>query len=159
MMAIPKKAMVKFNGGRGALLCNVCNTIIRKDFDPVTIEDREHYCKKHSVGPDFEFDNTQMSGFYVTDPQHGGKVTCEECCGYIDEKDHVGILDHQHPWDFPAIHFHKKCYEERHDDVIDPPLTREELENARDYARRINTELRTFDAHLKHDDGKTYDGT
>lgn len=33
------------------------------------------------------------------------------------------------------------------EDIFDPPLTREELEYARDYAQRINTELRTYDAH------------
>lgn len=43
----PKEALVKFNGGRGALLCNVCNRIIKEDFDPMTIEDKKYFCKKH----------------------------------------------------------------------------------------------------------------
>lgn len=43
-MMIPKKAIIKFNGGRGALLCNRCNVIIKSDFDPTTIEDKYYYC-------------------------------------------------------------------------------------------------------------------
>jgi len=39
-----KYAVVKFNGGRGALLCNKCHTIIKQDFDPVDIKDREYLC-------------------------------------------------------------------------------------------------------------------
>ena len=35
-------ALVKFNGGRGALLCNSCRTIIAYGFDH---EDRLHYCE------------------------------------------------------------------------------------------------------------------
>lgn len=31
----------------------------------------------------------ESSGFYITDPAHGGKVTCEQCCTFIDEgEDH-----------------------------------------------------------------------
>ena len=45
-MRVPKHAIVKFNGGRGALLCNKCNHIIREDFDPMTIEDREYICER-----------------------------------------------------------------------------------------------------------------
>jgi len=56
-MKVPKHAQVKFNGGRGALLCNKCSTIIKEDFDPKTIEDKEHYCKKCKG----EFD----SNFYI----------------------------------------------------------------------------------------------
>ena len=44
-MKIPKYAIIKFNGGRGALLCNKCNIIIRADFDPMDIEDRQYLCK------------------------------------------------------------------------------------------------------------------
>lgn len=40
----PELARVKFNGGRGALLCNYCSKIIRQDFDPKTIEDKEYFC-------------------------------------------------------------------------------------------------------------------
>lgn len=34
-------AVVKFNGGRGALLCNGCRTIICTGIDH---EDKEHFC-------------------------------------------------------------------------------------------------------------------
>lgn len=45
-MATPyKHAIVKFNGGFGALLCNKCFHIIKEDFDIAEIEDREHLCK------------------------------------------------------------------------------------------------------------------
>jgi hypothetical protein len=46
-MVIPKHAIIKFNGGRGALLCNKCSVIVQEDFDPKDIPDREHYCLKH----------------------------------------------------------------------------------------------------------------
>ena len=36
-----KHAIVKFNGGNGALCCNKCGTIIATGF---AHEDREHYC-------------------------------------------------------------------------------------------------------------------
>lgn len=44
MVYVPKYAKVKFNGGRGALLCNKCSRIIREDFDPMTIEDKQYLC-------------------------------------------------------------------------------------------------------------------
>lgn len=43
---IPEHAHIKFNGGRGALLCNGCSHIIRQDFDPKDIEDKFHYCQR-----------------------------------------------------------------------------------------------------------------
>jgi len=36
-----KQAIVKFNNGNGALLCNGCSTILAYGFKH---EDREHYC-------------------------------------------------------------------------------------------------------------------
>ncbi len=48
MVYVPEKAKVKFNGGRGALLCNKCSTIIRQDFNPMDIEDKLYFCEKHS---------------------------------------------------------------------------------------------------------------
>jgi hypothetical protein len=38
-----KVAQVKFNGGRGALLCDGCDVIISYGFQH---EDRKHYCEK-----------------------------------------------------------------------------------------------------------------
>ena len=40
---IPTKAIIKFNNGNGALLCNKCRVIIATGFDH---EDKEHYCKE-----------------------------------------------------------------------------------------------------------------
>ena len=37
-----KNAIVKFNGGKGALLCNACNKIIATGMDH---EDKEHKCE------------------------------------------------------------------------------------------------------------------
>jgi hypothetical protein len=37
-----KRAIFKFNGGRGALLCNCCRIIVATGNGPH--EDREHYC-------------------------------------------------------------------------------------------------------------------
>lgn len=51
-----------------------------------------------------------QSDFHVTNPAHGGKVTCHKCNGFILKKDDVPYLDHQHPCEFAAVHFHKKCY-------------------------------------------------
>ncbi len=36
-----RTAIVKWNGGRGALLCNRCRTIIREGFEHADIE---HFC-------------------------------------------------------------------------------------------------------------------
>lgn len=41
MASPPKIAIVKFNNGRGALLCNTCLTIIKYGFDH---EDTYHQC-------------------------------------------------------------------------------------------------------------------
>lgn len=40
----PKHAIIKFNNGNGALLCNKCGKIIATGFDH---EDRKHYCEEH----------------------------------------------------------------------------------------------------------------
>lgn len=41
MIKVFKKAIVKFNGGKGALLCNKCSVIIAYGFDH---KDEEHFC-------------------------------------------------------------------------------------------------------------------
>lgn len=41
-----EKAQVKFNGGRGALLCNGCDVIIATG---IKHEDKYHYCEKCST--------------------------------------------------------------------------------------------------------------
>jgi hypothetical protein len=47
---------------------------------------------------------------HVTDPSHGGKVTCHKCNGFILHRDWVPYWDHQHKDEFPKEHFHKDCY-------------------------------------------------
>lgn len=37
-------AIIKFNGGQGALLCNQCRRILATGFDH---EDREHFCQEY----------------------------------------------------------------------------------------------------------------
>lgn len=40
-------AIVKFNGGRGALLCNGCHTILDTGFNH---QDQEHFCEHCATG-------------------------------------------------------------------------------------------------------------
>lgn len=42
------KFLVKWNGGRFALLCNRCSQIIREDFNPDDLENKTYFCKFHS---------------------------------------------------------------------------------------------------------------
>lgn len=44
-----KLAEVKFNGGRGALLCNTCRVIIATGFNH---EDKEHFCEECTAKAD-----------------------------------------------------------------------------------------------------------
>lgn len=50
-----KHAIVKFNNGHGALLCNVCHVIIATGFDH---EDRVHLCDKCEKKPKDEIEKT-----------------------------------------------------------------------------------------------------
>jgi hypothetical protein len=55
--------------------------------------------------------NPPNGNFHVTDPTHGGKVTCYKCGGFILERDHQGYwADHQSKDEFPMDSFHKDCY-------------------------------------------------
>lgn len=60
---------------------------------------------------------------HVTDPAHGGKVTCHKCNGFIIAAEHEGYSDHQHKDEFPKYHFHKNCYNPyEHYYGIDKPI-------------------------------------
>lgn len=60
---------------------------------------------------------------YITNPAHGGKITCYKCGGFIEEGDEEGYWDHQHCDEFPAYHFHKKCFNQYdHYYGIDKPI-------------------------------------
>ena len=47
---------------------------------------------------------------HITNPTHGGKVTCHKCNGFIVEGDGEGYWDHQHRDEFPHVWFHKDCF-------------------------------------------------
>lgn len=42
---------------------------------------------------------------FLTNPVHGGKVTCYKCGGFIPEGNEIG-LDHL----YPEIWFHQDCF-------------------------------------------------
>ena len=76
------------------------------------------YCATHSLkefmemvdafdGPDQEA--IPMSA-YITDPAHGGKVTCHKCNGFITEDQHKEHRDDPNTDEFPKHHFHKRCF-------------------------------------------------
>lgn len=59
----------------------------------------------------------------LTDPTHGGKVTCHKCNGFIPEEDAVGYHDYQNAREFPRYHFHNNCYNQyEHYYGIDRPI-------------------------------------
>lgn len=53
-MADQTVAIIKFNGGNGALLCNRCRRILTTGFDH---EDREHLCQEYGIACLAEEDN------------------------------------------------------------------------------------------------------
>ena len=57
------RAIIKFNGGRGALLCNYCNIIIREDFNPKEIADIQHYCDRCTDRYEAGYTNGYEDGF------------------------------------------------------------------------------------------------
>lgn len=60
---------------------------------------------------------------YVTDPTHGGKVTCHECNGFIQVFEAEGYWDNQHKDEFPKAWFHKRCYNRyKHYYGLDKPI-------------------------------------
>lgn len=62
-------------------------------------------------------------GPYVTNPMHGGKVTCHKCNRFIYEGDDVPYLDHQHRDEFAKAHFHRRCYNQyEHYYGLDKPI-------------------------------------
>jgi len=51
-----------------------------------------------------------MDEAHITNPAHGGKVTCHVCGGFIKQKDGMGYWNYQHPEEFPNDWFHKECF-------------------------------------------------
>ncbi len=55
-----------------------------------------------------------MDKSYITDPSHGGKVTCHRCNGFIKEGDEK-IFD--------QTYFHKECFNQyEHYYGLDKPI-------------------------------------
>lgn len=66
---------------------------------------------------------TEWAGCFVTDPTHGGKVTCHKCNGFIQELEYEPYWDHTHRNDPPNVHFHKTCFNRyEHYYGLDRPL-------------------------------------
>ena len=60
-----------------------------------------------------------MDKSYITDPSHGGKVTCHKCNGFIKEGDEV-IFDHEVIY---KTYFHIECFNPyEHYYGLDKPL-------------------------------------
>lgn len=85
-MRVFTEAVVKFNNGKGALLCNKCATIIAHGFDH---EDVPHLCEN--------------CGMNLTSPIHGGKITCWKCSGFFRKGLDV-------PMERNGAQFHEGCY-------------------------------------------------
>jgi hypothetical protein len=47
---------------------------------------------------------------FVTNPHHGGKVTCHKCGGFIEAQDYVPFWDNQRRDEFPRAGFHEECF-------------------------------------------------
>lgn len=47
-----------------------------------------------------------MDDAYVTDPTHGGKVTCHKCCRFIRQGDDW----FEHMPHNPGVYFHCECF-------------------------------------------------
>lgn len=60
---------------------------------------------------------------FKTNPNHGGKVVCHKCGGFIPEDEWEGYWDHQHRDEFPAASFHINCFNRyEHYYGLDKPL-------------------------------------
>jgi hypothetical protein len=96
-LSIPTHAGVKSaDFGANMRLPEYCATHSLKEFMEM-MEDRGNYESRHPQD-------------YLTNPAHGGKVTCYKCNGFIIEGEEIGYWDHQHKDEFPNAHFHKKCF-------------------------------------------------
>ena len=64
-----------------------------------------------------------MQDAHVTDPSHGGKVTCHKCGGFISYRFWEPYWVNQHKTEFPKAHFHRACYNPyEHYYGLDKPL-------------------------------------
>lgn len=73
-------------------------------------------------GPEQECYSIEVA-HHVTNPSHGGKVTCHKCNGFIIAAEHEGYWSFQHRDEFPNTHFHKECFNEyEHYYGLDKPI-------------------------------------
>ena len=73
------------------------------------------------TGPSLTDDDFEFGyDFYVTNPIHGGKVTCHKCQGFIFESELESVLSDEHG---PKAYFHKGCFNRyEHYYGLDKPL-------------------------------------
>lgn len=77
-MSKHETAIIKFNGGRMALLCNICRVVIRTGFDPSTVEDKFYGCEQHKYLDPIQ--NNCVYGWILPDRcQYTAHLGCE--CG------------------------------------------------------------------------------
>lgn len=60
---------------------------------------------------------------HITNPAHGGKITCHKCNGFIIEGEETAYREYQTRKEFPKYFFHKECYNQyEHYYGIDKPI-------------------------------------
>ena len=94
-----KHAIVKFNAGKGALLCNGCKTVIATGFEH---EDREHYCDACMLkqGP---LDTEGKPSAPVEKP-HRGRIAAWRKTGHDEATAYEGVfLDHPNLTGFMSV--------------------------------------------------------
>lgn len=51
-----------------------------------------------------------MEASYITNPAHGGKITCHKCNDFIREGEAVPYKNHTEAGELPIVWFHKDCF-------------------------------------------------
>lgn len=60
---------------------------------------------------------------FVTNPAHGGKVTCHTCGDFIEEGEGFSYIEIHNNQDVTTGYFHKKCYNQyEHYYGLDKPI-------------------------------------
>lgn len=58
-----------------------------------------------------QFPKCDCDRWVKTNPNHGGKIDCHKCGGWIyEDEGEVGFWNHQHRDEFPHVWFHKDCF-------------------------------------------------
>ena len=64
-----------------------------------------------------------MDKSYITNPIHGGKITCHKCNGFIQEGEGKEFVNHPNDDYFPPTWFHTRCFNRyEHYYGLDKPL-------------------------------------